>query len=102
MGARLQPLQHVEQAVAVLAARQAHHHAVALLDHVEVDDGLAHLAAQAFFELERLALGARAGGGAGGRAVLDGHGDGPRAGNSMSVKVMARIVPQSPCAGFAA
>jgi hypothetical protein len=52
IGARcLQLEQDVEQAVAVLAARQAHHDLVAVLDHVEVDDGLAHLAAQALFEL---------------------------------------------------
>ncbi len=36
-----QAQQHVEQSVAVLAARQAHHHAVARADHVEVGDGLA-------------------------------------------------------------
>jgi hypothetical protein len=49
--ARLQLEQDVEQAVAVLAARHAHHDLVAFLDHVEVDDGLAHLAAQALFQL---------------------------------------------------
>ena len=39
--------QDVEHAVAVLAARHADHDAVALFDHVVVNDGLAHLAAQA-------------------------------------------------------
>src|SRR5260221_11231476 len=37
--------------MAVLAAGQAHHHPVALLDHAEVGDRLAHLAADALREL---------------------------------------------------
>ena len=48
--------QDVEHAVAVLAARHADHDAVAFFDHVEVHDGLADLAAQAFFELVGFAL----------------------------------------------
>ena len=43
--------QNVQHAVAVLAARDADHHAVAGLDHVEVHNRLPHLAAQAFFQL---------------------------------------------------
>src|ERR1035437_1130984 len=46
----LQLEQDVEQAIAVLAARDAHHEAVAFLDHVVVDDGLADLAAQTLFK----------------------------------------------------
>ena len=46
-----QPHQDVEHRVAVLAARQAHHHLVAVLDHVEVDDRLADLAAQPLEQL---------------------------------------------------
>src|SRR2546430_9984640 len=42
--------------VAVLAARHADHDLVAFLDHVEVGDGAAHLAAQALFQLDLLAL----------------------------------------------
>ena len=53
--------QDVQQAVAVLAAGQADHHAVAFLDHVVLRDGLADLAAQALFELVRLALDLRVG-----------------------------------------
>ena len=37
--------------MAVLAAGEAHHHAVALLDHAEIGDRLADLAAQALREL---------------------------------------------------
>ena len=43
--------QDIEHAVAVFAARDADHDAVSLLDHAKVHDGLAHLAAQAFFQL---------------------------------------------------
>ena len=43
--------------MAVLAAGQAHHHPVARLDHVEVRDRRAHLAAQALGELAELVLG---------------------------------------------
>src|SRR6185369_8920979 len=43
--------QHVEQTVRVLAAGEAHHHAVALRDHREVVDRLAGLAADALGEL---------------------------------------------------
>jgi hypothetical protein len=46
-----QAQQHVEQRVAVLAARQAHHHLVALLDHVVVADRLADLAREPLEEL---------------------------------------------------
>ena len=52
-----QAQQHVEQRVAVLAARQAHHHLVARLDHREVGDRLAHQAAQALGELGALEIG---------------------------------------------
>src|SRR5205823_4360608 len=45
-----------EQRVAVLAARQAHHHLVAGFDHVVVADGLADEPAQALFELVVLAF----------------------------------------------
>ena len=43
--------QDVEQGMAVLAAGQADHDAVALFDHVEVADGLADVAAQALGQL---------------------------------------------------
>ena len=52
----LQREQDVEQAVAVLAAGQADHHAVAGLDHRVVADGLADLALQALGELVGLEL----------------------------------------------
>ena len=48
--------QNIQHAVAVFATRHAHHHAVAVFDHVEVHDGLAYVAAQAFLELVRFAL----------------------------------------------
>jgi hypothetical protein len=48
---RLQRQQHVEQGVGILAAGQADHDLVALPDHAEVGDGLAHLAAQALGQL---------------------------------------------------
>ena len=41
--------QQVKQRIAVLAARQADHHPVALLDHRKVGYGLAHLLEQAGF-----------------------------------------------------
>ncbi len=47
-----QQQQHVEQAVAVLAAGQADHHLVAVLDHVEVGNGLAGQAQQALLQLD--------------------------------------------------
>ena len=50
-GFLLQTQQDIQHAVAVLAAGQADHHAVALLDHVEVGDRLAHLAPDALGEL---------------------------------------------------
>ncbi len=43
--------QDVEQAVAVLAPRQTHHHSIAGLDQGEVGDGLAHQTPQALLEL---------------------------------------------------
>jgi len=46
----LQIEQHVEHGVAVLAAGQADHDLVAILDHVEVGDGLAGEAAQALLQ----------------------------------------------------
>src|SRR5438132_2374425 len=46
--------EHVEQGVAVLAAGEAHHDAVAFPDHAVVADRLADEPAQAFFELSRL------------------------------------------------
>ena len=57
----LQLEQHVQQREAVLAAAHAHHHLVAFLDHVEVDNGLPGQAAQALVELVHLALQARLG-----------------------------------------
>ena len=59
--------QDVQQRVAVLAARQADHDLVAGLDHVEVADGLAHLAVQPLAQLVGLEgglarVGARRGG----------------------------------------
>src|SRR4051812_33674306 len=53
----LQREQHIQQRVAVLAAGEAHHDAVALGDHAEVGDRLAHLAADAFGELSGLVVG---------------------------------------------
>src|SRR5688572_31338462 len=41
----------------VLTAGQAHHHLVALLDHVEVRDRVAHLVAQALGELADFVIG---------------------------------------------
>ena len=55
--------QDVEHGVAVFAARDANHHAVAFFDHVVVHDGLAHLAAQPFFQLVGFALNLDASGG---------------------------------------
>ncbi|MNM84990.1 hypothetical protein D3C81_970950 [compost metagenome] len=46
----LQIQQDVQHGVAVLAAGQADHDLVAVLDHVEVGDGFAGLAAQAFLQ----------------------------------------------------
>jgi hypothetical protein len=46
----LQVQQHVEHGVAVLAAGQADHHLVAILDHVEVGDGFAGQAANALLQ----------------------------------------------------
>ena len=48
--------QDVEHAVAVFATGHADHDAVTLFDHVEVHDRLAHLAAQALFQLVGFAL----------------------------------------------
>ena len=50
----LQRQEHVEHAVRILAAGKAHHHAVAFLDHLEVGDRLADLAANALGELSFL------------------------------------------------
>jgi hypothetical protein len=47
----LQLQQDVEHGVAVLAAGQAHHHLVAILDHAEVGDSAADLVAQALGQL---------------------------------------------------
>src|SRR5690606_13273947 len=41
--------QQVKQCIAVLSARQAHHHTVALFDHAEVRDRLAHFLEQLCF-----------------------------------------------------
>ncbi|MCY1540157.1 hypothetical protein D9M68_757780 [compost metagenome] len=46
----LQVQQHVQHGVAVLAAGQADHDLVAILDHVEVGDGFAGQAADAFLQ----------------------------------------------------
>src|SRR5437667_318586 len=43
--------QNVEKRMTILASREADHHAVACLDHVEVGDRLAHLPAQALGQL---------------------------------------------------
>jgi hypothetical protein len=51
MCAFAQRQQDIKQAVAVLAAGQAHHHLVAVLDHVEVADGLADQPAQPLVQL---------------------------------------------------
>jgi len=48
----LQVQQHIEQGVAVLAARQAHHHLVAMLNHVEVGNCLTGQSTQAFLEFD--------------------------------------------------
>ena len=50
--------QDVEHRVAVLAAGQAHHHLVAVLDHAEVGDRAAHLVAQALGQAHALVLAA--------------------------------------------
>jgi hypothetical protein len=44
--AALQGEQHVKQRVGILAARQAHHDAIAVGDHAKVADRLAHRRAQ--------------------------------------------------------
>ncbi len=46
--------QNVQQGITVLAPRHAHHDLVALFDHVEVGNGLPHLAVQALAELVHL------------------------------------------------
>lgn len=46
----LQVQQNVEHGVAVLAARQADHDLVAILDHVEVGNGFASETTQAFLQ----------------------------------------------------
>ena len=83
----LQLQQDVEHRVAVLAAGQAHHHLVAVLDHAEVGDRPADLVAQALgqaFVLRRARRAdrrrARGTGSARGRTV--GIGDGASAGHS--------------------
>ena len=58
-GALLQFLQDVEQGETVLAAAHAHHHPVACLDHVVVNNRLPSQTAQAFFKLDGLAARAR-------------------------------------------
>ena len=52
-GAILEREQDVEKPVAVLAARQADHHAVAFLDHREIADRLARQPSQTLLELVR-------------------------------------------------
>src|SRR6266513_1464032 len=47
----LQGNENVEKRMTILASREAHHHAVAFLEHVEVGDRLAHLPAQALGKL---------------------------------------------------
>ena len=54
--ALLQFQQNVEHGVAVFSARDADHHLVAFLNHVEVDNRPADLAAQALFQLVIFAL----------------------------------------------
>ena len=41
----LQALQNIQQGIAVFAARQAHHHAVAGFNHVEIVNGIAGVVA---------------------------------------------------------
>ena len=76
-GVALQAAQDLQQGVAVLAAGEAHHHPVAIVDHAVVDDGVAHLAPQALLQLVELAYlpGVR---GLGGRLLVGGGGGGRR------------------------
>ena len=57
--ARLQFEQNIQHRVAVFSAREANHHAVALFNHVVVNNRLAGLAAQALVELVVFQSGAR-------------------------------------------
>ena len=57
--ARLQFEQNIQHRVAVFSAREANHHAVALFNHVVVNNRLAGLAAQALVELVVFQGGAR-------------------------------------------
>ena len=41
--------QDIQHAVAVFAARHADHHLIAFFNHIELNNGLAHLTAQALF-----------------------------------------------------
>jgi hypothetical protein len=101
LGPELQ--QDVEHPVGVLATGQADHHLVAVLDHVEVGDGLADLAPQALGQLVELVLRlARIGGGhdrhpAGPRIVpglsTSGRADRRLGGALHSVGQSARIAP---------
>ena len=52
-GAIFERKQDVEEPIAVLAARQADHDAVARFDHREIPDRLAHQAPETFLELVR-------------------------------------------------
>ena len=48
--ARFEFEQNIEQTIAVLATRQAHHDFIAILNHIKIANRLTDLAAQAFFE----------------------------------------------------
>src|SRR5262249_10490313 len=50
-------VEHLEKRPAVLAARQPHHDAIAVLDHLVVDDGLRGLLGEARFKLAAICHG---------------------------------------------
>ena len=53
---RFQVQQNIQQRIAVFAARQAHHHLVAIVNHVEIGYRLPGQPAQALGELVRLVI----------------------------------------------
>ena len=53
---RLQVAQNIKQGVAILAAGKAHHHAVAILDHVEISNSGPDKSSQAFVQLVDVVL----------------------------------------------
>ena len=52
----MQRQQNIQESVTVLATRQTNHDPIAFADHIEVDNGCAHLAAQAFLQFMGFAL----------------------------------------------